>query len=77
MPTVQPTLEATLELMVVSVLEGVAGRVGVQWEVRIGLIMPWSALVHIVVLLVMSSRPLVLLPVIGMVTLMFRPFVLV
>ena len=36
MPMVLPTLEATLGLMVVFVLGGVAGRVGVQWVVRIG-----------------------------------------
>ena len=76
MPMVLPTLEATLGLMVVFVLGGVAGRVGVQWEVRIGLVMPWSPKVHIVALLVMSSRPLILLPVFGTVTLMFRPFAL-
>ena len=36
MPMALPTPEATLGLTVVSVLGGVAGRVGVQWEVLIG-----------------------------------------
>ena len=36
MPMALPTLEATHEQMEVSVLGGVAGRVGVQWVVRIG-----------------------------------------